>query len=756
MKILFLCTAHNSLSQRLYLALSSSHEVIIEYALSDTLMISAAELAEPDLIICPFLTSRVPKEIYDSYLTLIIHPGPPGDVGPSALDWVILGDDGTEQDAEKLLTTLDRDVCKTGRTHWGVTVLQAIEEFDAGPVWAFEQFPIDIDQPGLTKSELYRGPVSRAAISATLAAIDRIRDVALRSQLSATTNGTNGRISSGPIRISPHLKAHPDFKLLSVGTSLPFRGGKTFHRPLLKAAQRDFDVKRHTAQQISRRIRCGDSQPGALSRVFGTNLYIYGGIVDGSPGGPNPGAVPGAAPGTIVATRNEAVCIATCDGRGVWITHIRRPKKATDVALWPKVAAVPGLIELGVLTEIQAHNLQWDLPNDWAKSPYPTFQEVWVEFASYGESKQAAYLYFDFYNGAMSTKQCSHLIDAMSYILSTATSNPIQALVLMGGSYFSNGIALNIIEAAASPSLESWLNINRIDDVVHHLLQEFPARGILTIAGIRGNAAAGGVALATACDIVIAGSEVVLNPAYRGIGLHGSEYHSLSYPGRCGIAKASEILRSMTPVSPFEARSIGLVDHVFPGSGPVLEKRIRNHVAVVVRSGNPGRVLWKSKVDLSPAAVALARALELSEMSRDFYSARAVRYHSRRFNFVRKVKPTRTPLRFATHRRFDAGCLDEEERDSFDDVTYYEREQERLMLAVLQKKLDASNHLVLPAMPNGVDKGIMGLSAGEKGGAQENLFACYYEPVERMPTPGLTLSAKSSVTGLSLTSPVAG
>src|SRR5258708_823440 len=103
MKILFLCTAHNSLSQRLFLALSPSHDVTVEYALSDELMISATELSHPDLIICPFLTARVPREIYSNYLTLIIHPGPPGDVGPSALDWVLMGDDGSVEDASKLL-----------------------------------------------------------------------------------------------------------------------------------------------------------------------------------------------------------------------------------------------------------------------------------------------------------------------------------------------------------------------------------------------------------------------------------------------------------------------------------------------------------------------------------------------------------------------------------------------------------------------------------------------------------------------------
>src|ERR1700755_1692768 len=47
---------------------------------------------------------------------------------------------------------------------------------------------------------------------------------------------------------------------------------------------------------------------------------------------------------TIVAIRDEAVCILTCDGRGIWITHVRRPKKAADPALWPKVPAVFGLL----------------------------------------------------------------------------------------------------------------------------------------------------------------------------------------------------------------------------------------------------------------------------------------------------------------------------------------------------------------------------------------------------------------------------
>ncbi|KAK4497849.1 hypothetical protein PRZ48_010504 [Zasmidium cellare] len=719
MKILFLCTAHNSLSQRLYLALSRSHDVSIEYALSDDLMISAVALFGPDLVICPFLTTLVPKAVYEKYLTLIIHPGPPGDVGPSALDWVLLGDDGTVDDAGELLKKLDKEDCRPGRSHWGITILQAIEEFDAGPVWAFEQFEIDIDQPGLTKSELYRTGITHSAVNATIAAIARIQAAALSM--------------TGPYL--PTIKCDPSYSILSVSDNTKFQGGRLHHRPLLKAAQRDFDLSRHTAQQVSRRIRCGDSQPGAMSKTFGPNLYVYGGAVEDNLDGRLP-VTTGQLPTKILGFRNNAICVSTCDGKGVWISHIRRPKIKNDKALWPKVPAVSGLISLGLLTAQDVHALNWPSLTGWNASAWKTFQEVWVDFEIDDKANKTAYLYFDFYNGAMATDQCSHLISAMDYILAESTpESPVQAVVLMGGAYFSNGIALNVIEAAADPALESWLNINRIDDVVHYLLQEFPARNIVTIAAIRGNAAAGGVALATACDVVVAGSSVVLNPAYRGVGLYGSEYHTLSYYGRCGEENARHILTDMTPLSPLQAQSIGLVDYVFPGTGTVLEDYIRTHVAFLLTPGILKQGTWKKMVDVSPTGIARARANELGEMSLDFWSARSTRYHTRRFDFVRKVKPTKTPLRFATHRRtFDDSRCDEEETDDFDSVAYFQRQAEIALLAKLRQEMAAQTIMAPPSQKRGSVSEEYDLGAAQKKKV-ETIFSCYYKPLEELPTP---------------------
>ncbi|KAF6844232.1 formyl transferase domain protein [Colletotrichum musicola] len=725
MNILFLCTAHNSLSQRLYLELSKTHAITIEYALSDAAMIEAAKLAKPNLIICPFLTARVPREVYDNYLTLIVHPGPPGDAGPSALDWVLMGDDGSQPDSETLVQS--NGWSEFGRPYWGVTVLQAVEEFDAGPVWAFEQFPLQIDSPTVTKSSLYRGPVTRAALTATLAAIERIQTASVQAASPYTPPPSPGCDKFAPHLVNPLIEANPAYRDASVTLQKAFLGGATRHRPLLKAAQRDFDIQSHTAREISRRIRSSDSQPGCQTRLFGPSLYVYGGTIE-----EGEELTSQARPGEIVACRDDAVCVATCDEKAIWISHVRRLKRKTDSMLWPKVPAVSGLKDLGILDgDLFAENRVSRATIDWSQSPHLTKQDIWVDFQTFSGARRVAFLYFDFYNGAMSTEQCSRMIDALDFIISShVVERPLSAVVLMGGdSYFSNGIALNVIEAAADPALESWLNINRIDDVVHYILHEFPSRNILTVAGVRGNCAAGGVALAAACDLVVSGSEVVLNPAYRAIGLHGSEYHSLSYPGRCSAAGATRLLRDMTPLSPSDAWSMGLVDHVLPGTGALLDTRIRKHVkSLLLGSSKPAPGAWKSNVDVSAAGLACARAQELGEMSKDFWSARSARYHLRRRDFVRKVRAARTPLRFATHRR-GAGEVDEEESDDFDDVVIFERKARATLMADKLKEYVENMTSARKDTGQGNSASLHSRAASESVSKRDlrPVFSCYYD-----------------------------
>ena len=75
-------------------------------------------IEKPDVIICPLMKTRIPPELYKNVLTLVVHPGPPGDRGASALDWCVY----------------------LKESKWGVTVLEAAADYDAGNVWEEEIF----------------------------------------------------------------------------------------------------------------------------------------------------------------------------------------------------------------------------------------------------------------------------------------------------------------------------------------------------------------------------------------------------------------------------------------------------------------------------------------------------------------------------------------------------------------------------------------------------------------------------------------
>ena len=114
MRILLIASAYNSMTQRVHAELADrGHEVSVELALGDEVMYEGMCLYDPDLVIAPMLTTALPTEIWSARPCFIVHPGPSGDRGPSSLDWAIMGD------AER----------------WGVTVLQANAEMDAGDIW---------------------------------------------------------------------------------------------------------------------------------------------------------------------------------------------------------------------------------------------------------------------------------------------------------------------------------------------------------------------------------------------------------------------------------------------------------------------------------------------------------------------------------------------------------------------------------------------------------------------------------------------
>ena len=91
LRILFLVSAHNGLSQR------AVDRVDRARPRGDGRggRLGSARWRRPSTstirssIVCPFLKTVIPESIWAEHRCLIVHPGPKGDRGPSSLDWAI-------------------------------------------------------------------------------------------------------------------------------------------------------------------------------------------------------------------------------------------------------------------------------------------------------------------------------------------------------------------------------------------------------------------------------------------------------------------------------------------------------------------------------------------------------------------------------------------------------------------------------------------------------------------------------------------
>jgi putative two-component system hydrogenase maturation factor HypX/HoxX len=479
MRVLFLVSAHNSLSQRAWVALTElGHEVAVEVVDSGHAMEAAVGRHRPELIACPMLKTMIPESIWTRHRCLIVHPGPRGDRGPSSLDWAI----------------------ELGEREWGVTVLEASGEFDAGDVRATRTFPTR--EAG--KSSLYRHEVRRAAIEALVEAVSKAADD------------------------GPALEDEVPGDVATIGRA----------RPLMTQAVRAIDWGSERTDGVVRKIRAAEGHPGVLDAIDGTEFHLFGVHREHALGGPA---------GEVIARRDGAICRATVDG-AVWITHLKRRDKLQE-----------SFYKLPATRALQVAGLAVDVPEIGAPLHARPGDETFREIA-YEEDAGVGYLHFDFYNGAMSTDQCRRLRDAYAYARSRRQTRVIA--LMGGGDFFSNGIHLNVIEAAADPAGESWRNLNAIDDIVRDIIE---TDSHVVISALGGDAAAGGVPLALAADLVVGREDVVLNPYYQHMGgLYGSEYWTYLVPRRVGALTSARLVGApFTPVGAGEAVRIGLMDATF-------------------------------------------------------------------------------------------------------------------------------------------------------------------------------------------------
>jgi putative two-component system hydrogenase maturation factor HypX/HoxX len=555
-RVLFLVSAHNSLSQRALIALTElGHDVSVAVVSSAGEMEAAVARYQPELIVCPFLKRLIPESVWANHRCLIVHPGPKGDRGGSSLDWAI----------------------ELGMAEWGVTVLEATGDVDAGDIWATRTFRTR----DAGKSSLYRHEVRRAAVDAIVEALAKLAD-----------EGS-----------SPEPLSYDD----------PTVTGRA--RPLMTQADRAIDWRADGTATVVRKIRAADGDPGVLDTIEGVEAHLFGVHREASLRGE---------PGAIIATRDGAICRATVDG-AVWITHLKR--RDTEDRAFFKLPATRTLRLAGRALDVP------EVPAP-VHAPIPagqTFREI-----SYEEHAGVGYLHFDFYNGAMSTEQCRRLKEAYVY---ARGRRQVGVLVLMGGTdFFSNGIHLNVIEAAANPAEESWYNLHAIDDVVREIVE---TDSHVVVSALQGDAAAGGVPLALAADHVVAREDAVLNPYYQHMGgLYGSEYWTYLLPRRVGPELTAELTQSFTPVGTRRAVEIGLLDSAFGESVASFRAQVRGLAERLAR--HPDRRHWLEEKrrrrarDEQIKPLSVYRTEELARSHECFFGADRS-YHEARRRFVYKL-----------------------------------------------------------------------------------------------------------------------
>ena len=392
----------------------------------------------------------------------------------------------------------------------------------------------------------------------------------------------------------------------------------------MKQSDRAIDWSRDGAATVLAKIRAADGVPGVLDELYGEPVYLY----DSHP----EDTLRGARPGAVIARREGAILRATVDG-AVWIGHLKARSEGEPTLKLPATMLLGD--RLADVPEIPAPRP--DEPSG------QTYREI-----HYEERNGVGCVHFAFYNGAMSTRQCERLAAAIRF----AKSRPTRVIALMGGpDFWSNGIHLNVIEAAAAPADESWANINAIDDVALEILT---CDRHLTIAALQGNAGAGGVFLALAADRVLARSGVVLNPHYKGMGnLYGSEYWTYLLPRRVGWERARAITENRLPIGAPQAAGLGLIDEAHGDDVAGFGARAVHAAEALAASPEYAALLERKRArraaDEAAKPLAQYRAEELERLKLNFYGFDPS-YHVARYHFVFKVPKSRTPLYLAQHR----------------------------------------------------------------------------------------------------------
>lgn len=584
MNILLISTGFNGMTQRVHRELAlMGHTVSVELAISPQLMLDAVASFKPHLIICPFLTKRVPDSIWQNYPCLIVHPGIEGDRGASSIDWALTNN------------------CE----QWGVTLLQAADEMDAGDIWGTQNFPLR----DTSKASTYRREATATAAALVKQAVMQFETKTIKPRALDYSN--------------PNVKGCLN--------------------PTMPQSERTINWAEDSTALVLKKINAADSCPGVITNILGFDVALFG-----AKPAINLRAAVAFEAGDLVAQSHGAVAIATIDG-AVWVRQLKL--KAVDGARTMKLPAALVLADALNIPALDLPHYHTSHSQDDCFDINNHSDEISIEIVN-----SVAYLHFDFYNGAMDTEQCRRLRHALADI---KINDEVKVIVLMGGEdFWSNGIHLKTIERASNPANESWANINAIDDVVKEIIE---TTNKLTVAALRTNAGAGGAMMALACDKVVMRDGVMLNPHYQSMGLYGSEYWTYCLPRRVGNAMAEKLTTQCMPLLAAEALSLSFADELFEENWDSYEQSLRAYCEAMAAANDYVDSLSTKRAQRAADEVIKPlqqyRNEELAKMRECFYE-KGSDYHQARYNFVYKIPGAETPARIAIHRDAAAVAFD--------------------------------------------------------------------------------------------------
>ena len=188
----------------------------------------------------------IPKEIFINTPSFILHPGIRGDRGHNSLDHALL----------------------QVKKEWGVVILKANEEFDAGEIYSEVNFVMR----DATKASIYRDEVAEASIKATKELLVNLQNKSF----------------------------------------IPIPQLKTPMHKYLKQVDRAINWEKDTSEDIIKKIRFSDSYPGVKDEFFGVSCYLFGVWKEER--------LKGKAK-EVIAKRDGAICVGTIDG-AIWISHL--------------------------------------------------------------------------------------------------------------------------------------------------------------------------------------------------------------------------------------------------------------------------------------------------------------------------------------------------------------------------------------------------------------------------------------------------